>query len=101
LRAPYRDTTDVYDGITIEPGKMGATVYPWASFHGGASAQPGRGGLDTGADKRGFPFIEAADIQQAMAFAAFSVREYNLPITRAPGWVGIAADAQAVRRKHG
>jgi uncharacterized protein (DUF433 family) len=29
-----------------------------------------------------FPFIEAADIQQAVAYAAFSVREYRLPITR-------------------
>jgi hypothetical protein len=29
-----------------------------------------------------FPFIEAADIQQAIAYAAFSLREYHLPITR-------------------
>jgi uncharacterized protein (DUF433 family) len=29
-----------------------------------------------------FPFIEAADIQQAVAYASFSVREYHLPITR-------------------
>jgi uncharacterized protein (DUF433 family) len=29
-----------------------------------------------------FPFIEAQDIQQAIAYAAFSVREYHLPITR-------------------
>jgi hypothetical protein len=30
----------------------------------------------------GFPFIEAGDIQQAAGFAAFSVREYHLPVTR-------------------
>ena len=29
-----------------------------------------------------FPFIEAAAIQQAIAYAAFSMREYHLPITR-------------------
>ena len=29
-----------------------------------------------------FPFIEAADIQQSSAYAAFSVREYHLPVTR-------------------
>jgi uncharacterized protein (DUF433 family) len=29
-----------------------------------------------------FPFIEAADIQQATAYAAFSVREYHLPVSR-------------------
>jgi uncharacterized protein (DUF433 family) len=29
-----------------------------------------------------FPFIEAGDIQQATAYAAFSVREYHLPVSR-------------------
>jgi uncharacterized protein (DUF433 family) len=29
-----------------------------------------------------FPFIEPEDIQQAIAYAAFSVREYHLPVTR-------------------
>ncbi len=29
-----------------------------------------------------FPFIEPADIQQASAYAAFSVREYHLPLTQ-------------------
>ena len=43
---------------------------------------PGGCGLDAGGDQAGFPFIEAADIQQAAAFAAFSVREYYLPVTR-------------------
>lgn len=27
-----------------------------------------------------FPFIEAADVQQAIAYASFAVREYHLPV---------------------
>lgn len=29
-----------------------------------------------------FPFIEAADVQQAIAYAATTVREYHLPVMR-------------------
>ncbi|WP_425402781.1 DUF433 domain-containing protein [Jiangella gansuensis] len=29
-----------------------------------------------------FPFIEAADVQQAIAYASFSVRECHLPVTQ-------------------
>jgi uncharacterized protein (DUF433 family) len=29
-----------------------------------------------------FPFIEAADIQQAVAYASFSAREYHSPISQ-------------------
>lgn len=39
-------------------------------------------GWALGADPGCFPFVEAADIQQSVAYASFSVREYQLPITR-------------------
>jgi uncharacterized protein (DUF433 family) len=37
-------------------------------------------GWTLGQIQEDFPFIEAADIQQAIAYAAFSAREYHLPI---------------------
>jgi uncharacterized protein (DUF433 family) len=71
------------DRITIEPGKMGGqpcirghrfTVEHLLALVGAGWT------LDQIQDD--FPFIEAEDIQQAVAFAAFSVREYHLPVTR-------------------
>lgn len=71
------------DRITIEPGKMGGqpcirghrfTVEHLLSLVGA--------GWTLEQIQEDFPFIEAADIQQAIAYAAFSVREYHLPIAR-------------------
>jgi uncharacterized protein (DUF433 family) len=71
------------DRITIEPDKMGGqpcirghrfTVEHLLSLVGA--------GWTLEQIHEDFPFIESADIQQAIAFAAFSVREYHLPITR-------------------
>ena len=69
--------------ITIEPGKMGGqpcirghrfTVEHLRNLIGA--------GWDLEQIQEDFPFIEAEDIQQAIAYAAFSVREYHLPIAR-------------------
>lgn len=74
---------EVLDRVTIEPGKMGGqpcirghrfTVEHLLSLVGA--------GWTLEQIQEDFPFIEAADIQQAVAYAAFSVREYHLPITR-------------------
>lgn len=71
------------DRITIEPGKMGGqpcirghrfTVEHLLSLVGA--------GWTLEAIQEDFPFIEAADVQQAVAFAADAVREYNLPVSR-------------------
>jgi uncharacterized protein (DUF433 family) len=71
------------DRITIEPGKMGGqpcirghrfTVEQLLGLVGA--------GWTLEQVQEDFPFIEAADIQQAIAYAAFSVREFHLPITR-------------------
>jgi uncharacterized protein (DUF433 family) len=71
------------DRITIEPGKMGGqpcirghrfTVEHLLSLVGA--------GWTLEQIQTDFPFIEAADIQQSSAYAAFSVREYHLPVTR-------------------
>jgi uncharacterized protein (DUF433 family) len=71
------------DRITIEPGKMGGqpcirghrfTVEHLLSLVGA--------GWTLEEIQARFPFTEAADIQQAAAFAAFSVRECHLPVTR-------------------
>jgi uncharacterized protein (DUF433 family) len=71
------------DRITIEPGKMGGrpcirghrfTVEHLLSLVGA--------GWTLEEIQADFPFIEATDIQQAAAFAAFSVREYHLPVIR-------------------
>jgi uncharacterized protein (DUF433 family) len=71
------------DRITIEPGKLGGqrcirghrfTVEHLLSLVGA--------GWTLEEIQAGFPFIEAGDIQQAAGFAAFSVREYHLPVTR-------------------
>jgi len=73
----------VLDRITIEPGKMGGqpcirghrfTVEHLLSLVGAGWA------LEQIQEE--FPFIEPADIQQAIAYASFSVREYHLPISR-------------------
>jgi uncharacterized protein (DUF433 family) len=71
------------DRITIESGKMGGqpcirghrfTVEQLLSLVGA--------GWTLAEIQADFPFIEAFDIQQATAYAAFSVREYHLPVTR-------------------
>lgn len=72
-----------FDRITIEPGKMGGqpcirghrfTVEHLLGLVGA--------GWTLEQIQEDFPFIEAADIQQAVAYAAFSVREFHLPISR-------------------
>ena len=79
----YIDAMDDLDRITIEPGKMGGqpcirghrfTVEQLLSLVGS--------GWSLGQIQEDFPFIEAADLQQAVAYASFSVREFHLPITR-------------------
>jgi uncharacterized protein (DUF433 family) len=68
------------DRITIEPGKMGGqpcirghrfTVEHLLGLVGAGWA------LDQ--VQEDFPFNEAADIQQAIAYASFSVREFTFP----------------------
>ena len=74
---------EIPNRITIEPGKMGGqpcirghrfTVEHLLNLVGA--------GWSLEQIQEDFPFIEAEDIQQAIAYAAFSVREYHLPITR-------------------
>jgi uncharacterized protein (DUF433 family) len=79
----YSCGMSVLDRITIEPGKMGGqpcirghrfTVEQLLSLVGA--------GWTLEQIQEDFPFIEAADVQQAVAYAAFSVREYHLPLSR-------------------
>ena len=72
---------DDFDRITVETGKMGGqpcirghrfTVEHLLSLLGA--------GWTLEQVHEDFPFIEAANVQQAIAYAAFSVREYHLPI---------------------
>jgi uncharacterized protein (DUF433 family) len=79
----YIDFMEIIDRITIEPGKMGGqpcirghrfTVEHLLNLVGA--------GWTLEQIQEDFPFIEAADIQQAVAYAAFSVREYHLPISQ-------------------
>lgn len=72
-----------FDRVTIEPGKMGGqpcirghrfTVEHLLGLVGA--------GWTLEQIQEDFPFIEAADIQQAVAYASFSVREFHLPISR-------------------
>lgn len=71
------------DRITTGPGKMGGrpcirghrfTVEHLLNLVGA--------GWTLEEIQAGFPFIEAGDIQQAVAYAALSVREYHLPVSR-------------------
>lgn len=73
----------VFDRITIEPGKMGGqpcirghrfTVKQLLSLVGT--------GWTLEQIQEDFPFVEAGDTQQAVAYASFSVREFHLPISR-------------------
>jgi uncharacterized protein (DUF433 family) len=77
------DGMERFDRITIEPGKMGGqpcirghrfTVEHLLTLVGA--------GWTLEEIQADFPFIEAGDIQQAAAYAAFSVREYHLPVSR-------------------
>jgi uncharacterized protein (DUF433 family) len=71
------------DRITIEPGKMGGQpCIRGHRFTVGHLLSLVGAGWTLEEIQPGFPFTEAADIQQAAAFAVFSVREYHLPITR-------------------
>jgi uncharacterized protein (DUF433 family) len=74
---------EIPDRITVEPGKTGGqpcirghrfTVEHLLNLVGA--------GWTLEQIQEDFPFIEAADIQQAIAYAASAVREYHLPITR-------------------
>jgi uncharacterized protein (DUF433 family) len=74
---------DNLDRITIEPGKMGGqpcirghrfTVEHLLNLVGA--------GWSLERIQEDFPFIEAVDVQQAIAYAAFAVREFHLPIKR-------------------
>jgi uncharacterized protein (DUF433 family) len=74
---------DHLDRITIEPGKMGGQ--PCIRGHRFTVEHLlGLVGAGWSLDRvqEDFPFIEAADVQQAIAYASFSVREFHLPITR-------------------
>jgi uncharacterized protein (DUF433 family) len=83
LEPGYIDHMELPDRITIEPGKMGGqpcirghrfTVEHLLNLVGA--------GWSLEQIQEDFPFIVAEDIQQAIAYAAFSVREYHLPVTR-------------------
>jgi uncharacterized protein (DUF433 family) len=74
---------DELNRITIEPGKMGGrpcirghrfTVEHLLSLVGA--------GWSLEQIRDDFPFIEAEDVQQATAYAAFAVREFHLPTKR-------------------
>ncbi|MGH3937114.1 MAG: DUF433 domain-containing protein [Pseudonocardiaceae bacterium] len=74
---------DNLDRITIELGKMGGqpcirghrfTVEHLLNLIGA--------GWSLERIQEDFPFIEAADVQQAVAYAAFAVREFHLPVNR-------------------
>lgn len=71
------------DRITIEPGKVGGrpclrghrfTVEHLLNLIGA--------GWTLERIQEDFPFIEAADVQQAVAYAATTVRECHLPVSR-------------------
>jgi uncharacterized protein (DUF433 family) len=70
-----------FDRLTIEPGKMGGQPsirgHRFTAEHLLTLVGAGCTLEEIQAD---FPFIEAADIQQATALAAFSVRKYHLPM---------------------
>jgi uncharacterized protein (DUF433 family) len=74
---------DDLDRITIEPGKMGGqpcirgqrfTVEHLLRLLGA--------GWTLDQIQEDFPFIEAEDVRQAIAYAALSLREYHLPVKR-------------------
>lgn len=71
------------DRITIEPGKMGGQ--PCIRGHRFTVEHLLRlvgAGWSLEQLQEDFPFLEAEDIQQATAYAAFSVREYHFPVKR-------------------
>ncbi|WP_203433986.1 DUF433 domain-containing protein [Jiangella asiatica] len=70
-----------FDRITIEPGKMGGQ--PCIRGHRLTVEHLLRligAGWSLEQVQEEFPFIEAADLQQAIAYASFSVREFHLPV---------------------
>ena len=69
------------DRITVEPGKMsGQPCIRGHRFTVGHPLNLVGAGRTLEQIQEDFPFIEAADIQQAITYAAFAVREYHLPL---------------------
>jgi uncharacterized protein (DUF433 family) len=71
------------DRITIEPGKMGGQ--PCIRGHRFTVEHLLRllgAGWTLEQVQHDFPFIEAEDARQAIAYAALSLREYHLPVQR-------------------
>jgi uncharacterized protein (DUF433 family) len=72
-----------FDRITVEPGKMGGQ--PCIRGHRFTVEHLLRlvgSGWSLEQVQEDFPFVEAADIQQAISYAAFAVRGYHLPVAR-------------------
>ncbi len=73
----------VFDRLTIEPGVMGGQpCVRGHRFTVGHLLSLVGDGWTLEQVQEDFPFIEAADIQQAVAYACFYLREYHLPIIR-------------------
>lgn len=69
------------DRITIEPGKMGGR--PCVRGHRFTVEHLLRlvgAGWSLEQLQEDFPFLEAEDLRQAIAYAALSMREYHFPI---------------------
>jgi len=73
----------VFDRLTIEPGVMGGQLCVRGHrFAVGHLLSLVGAGWTLEQVQEDFPFVEAADIKQAVAYASFYVREYHLPIIR-------------------
>lgn len=75
------DLVEDLDRITIEPGKMGGQ--PCIRGHRFTVEHLLRllgAGWTLEQVREDFPFIEAEDVRQAIAYAARSLREYHLPV---------------------
>ncbi|WP_069114672.1 DUF433 domain-containing protein [Jiangella alba] len=73
-----------FDRITVEPGKLGGQ--PSVRGHRFTVEHLLRlvgSGWTLERIQEDFPFIEAADIQHAIAYASFAVGEYHLPVRQA------------------
>jgi uncharacterized protein (DUF433 family) len=85
ILAPWLDIGGIerLDRITIEPGKMGGQpCIRGHRFTVEHLLNPVGAGWTLEQIQADFPFIEAADTQQAAADAAFSVRDCHLPVPR-------------------
>lgn len=77
------DVVEDLDRITIEPGKMGGQ--PCIRGHRFTVEHLLRllgAGWTLEQVQEDFPFIEAEDVRQSIAYAARSLREYHLPVTQ-------------------